>query len=92
MRVIWSPAALNEVDRILAYLLNFNPRAAEDVALALLETGNGLVNFPYRGRAVRGKEVREVICEYPYIIRYRITGDTVRILRVRHMARRPTSP
>jgi len=46
MRVIWSPAALREVDRIMAYLMDFNPDAAQDVALSLIKTGNGLVNFP----------------------------------------------
>jgi plasmid stabilization system protein ParE len=33
-----------------------------------------------------------LVTVYPYIIRYRIVGNTVRILRVRHTARRPTSP
>ncbi len=34
--------------------------------------------------------MREVMTSYPYIIRYRIVGDEIVILRVRHMARRPT--
>jgi plasmid stabilization system protein ParE len=34
--------------------------------------------------------MREVMSSYPYIIRYRTAGDEVVILRVRHMARRPT--
>ncbi len=36
--------------------------------------------------------MREQVTAYPYIIRYRIDGDKVYILRVRHGARRPTKP
>jgi plasmid stabilization system protein ParE len=36
--------------------------------------------------------MRELVTNYPYIIRYRVVGNTVRILRVRHMSRRPTNP
>jgi len=92
MQVIWSPAALREVMRIFDYLIDFNPRAAAEVFNTLIETGDSLANFPHRGRAVRNSTMRELVTSYPYIIRYRVTRDTVRILRVRHTARRPTSP
>jgi len=92
MRVIWSPLALREVWRIFDYLADFNPHAASEVFNTLIETGDGLVNFPHRGRLVRNSDMREVMTSYPYIIRYRVMRDTVRILRVRHMARQPTNP
>ncbi len=92
MRVIWSPSALRQIVRIFDYLEDFNPQAAAEVMAALIETGDGLLNFPYRGRPVRNSDIREVITSYPYIIRYRIAGDSVRILRIRHAARRPTTP
>ncbi|HEX3990971.1 MAG TPA: type II toxin-antitoxin system RelE/ParE family toxin [Acetobacteraceae bacterium] len=38
-----------------------------------------------------GTDTRELVTAYPYIIRYRIVGDQVRILRVRHTSRRPTA-
>jgi toxin ParE1/3/4 len=41
---------------------------------------------------VPGTQLREITLPYPYIIRYRITADHVRILRVRHGARRLTPP
>jgi plasmid stabilization system protein ParE len=62
------------------------------LAQGLIEAGNSLVSFPYRGRVVPGTDKRELVTAYPYIIRYRIVGDQVRILRVRHTSRRPTSP
>jgi addiction module RelE/StbE family toxin len=92
VEVIWSPAALREIDHIYRYLAQFNPRAAENMVREILAAGDSLERFPYRGRAVLGTRLREVTLPYPYIIRYRIAGDHVRILRVRHGARRPTQP
>jgi addiction module RelE/StbE family toxin len=87
--VIWSPTALRQIARIHDYLAEFNPRAAGDVVRTLIQSGDRLAEFPHQGRAVRGTPARELVTSYPYIIRYRITRDTVRILRVRHAARRP---
>ncbi len=93
MRVIWSPSALRQVERAHDYLTDFNPQAAVDLMNGLLAAGDSLANFPHRGRPVPNTDMRELVTAYPYIIRYRITRhDEVRILRVRHMARRPTNP
>jgi plasmid stabilization system protein ParE len=62
------------------------------MADALFAAGDNLADFPHRGRPVRGTPMRELVTVSPYIIRYRIAGDTVIILRVRHGARRPTRP
>lgn len=56
----------------------------------LIAAGDSLANFPHRGRPVPQTEWRELVTRYPYIIRYRITRDEVRILRVRHTSRRPS--
>ena len=92
MQVLWAPIALRQVEQIFDYLEQFNPRAAEAVAVALITAGNSLKTFPHRGRPVAKTNKREIIAIYPYLIRYRIIGNTVRILRVRHTARRPTKP
>jgi plasmid stabilization system protein ParE len=72
--------------------LEFNPRAAAHVAETLRDQANSLVHFPGRGRPVPGTNLRELVAAYPYIIRYRVDGDVVVILPVRHTSRRPTSP
>jgi plasmid stabilization system protein ParE len=72
--------------------MELNPRAAVQLAEGLLAAGDGLVDFPYRGRIVTNTGMRELVTDYPYILRYRVVRDEVRILRVRHMSRRPTSP
>lgn len=91
--VVWSDTALAQLDAIGIYLERFNPKAAAEVAAHLLDAGNSLENFPHRGRPVPGTSMRELTTDYPYIIRYRVARDgIVRILRVRHTARRPTKP
>ncbi len=82
MRVVWSPSALRDIRHIYRYIARFNQRAAEDLARELVAAGDSLESFPQRGRPVPGAHLREWALVYPYIIRYRIAGDHVRILRV----------
>jgi toxin ParE1/3/4 len=90
MQVVWSPSSLREVRLIFDDLAYFNPRAAAEVFTALIDAGDDFAIFPQRGRRVGNGEMREIMTSYPYIIRYRVAADTVRILRVRHAARQPT--
>jgi toxin ParE1/3/4 len=92
VRVVWTRTAARGVQRVYEYLVDFNPRAAAFVAQTLRDEGNGLVDFPHRGGPVPETAMRELVTAYPYIIRYRIDGDTVVILCVRHTSRRPTIP
>ena len=72
--------------------MDFNRGAAVELLQGLIAAGDSLAHFPHRGRAVPGRNMRELVTAYPYIIRYRIRRDVVRILRVRHTSRRPTLP
>jgi addiction module RelE/StbE family toxin len=92
VRVVWTRTALRGVWRAYDYISDFNEQAAMHMAEALFAAGDSLVEFPHRGRPVRGAAMRELVSVSPYIIRYRIDGDAVTILRVRHSARRPTTP
>ena len=87
--VVWTFSALADVEEIRRYIGNFNPYAARDMAARIIEAGNSLATFPYRGRSVPGTQLRETTLARPYIIRYRIEPDRVLILSVRHGARRP---
>jgi len=89
VQVIWSPAALREISYIYSYIARFNPTAAMTLAERLFAAGDSLSAFPDRGRPVPGTTLRELTIVYPYIIRYRVARDHVRILRVRHGARLP---
>ena len=87
--VVWTLSALADLADIRRYIGTFNPHAAQRIAARLIAVGNGLVNFPDRGRPVPDTDLREATVVYPYIIRYRVDGDRVLILRVRHGMRRP---
>jgi addiction module RelE/StbE family toxin len=89
VQVIWSPAALREITDIHRYIAQFNPSAAARLVDELLAAGDSLETFPNRGRPVAGTALRELTVIHPYIIRYRVAGDHVRILRVRHGRRQP---
>ena len=92
MRVIWTEPALDDIARVFEYLDTFNPRAARHVADGLLAKADSLEHFPRRGRRAAGTDMRELLAPHNYAIRYRIVGDSVLILRVRHTSRRPTTP
>ena len=92
MRIIWTKTAARGIERIYDYLVEFNPLAAAHVAETLRDEGESLVNLPHRGRLVPGTTMRDLVSSYPYMIRYRVNGDEVVILRVRHTSRQPTNP
>jgi plasmid stabilization system protein ParE len=54
VQVIWSPAALREIEQIHRYIMQFNPRAAENMVREILAAGDRLERLPYRGRVVPG--------------------------------------
>ena len=83
-KVVWAPNAIREIRRIHDYISPINPRAAAHLAEKLFDTGQSLASNPNRGRPVAGRPWRELVIVYPYIIRYQVVGDVVRILRVRH--------
>ena len=87
-RLIWAPKALVDLIEIQVYLNGFNPSAARRFFMMLKAAGDSLNEFPDRGRPI-DKGRRELTVIRPYVIRYRVTAKDVRILSVRHAARRP---
>lgn len=87
--VVWSDEAIANVASIERYIAEFNVPAARRLAARIVEATERLAEHPYMGRAVsRGDRILATV--YPYIFRYRVAGDRVFILRVRHGAmRRP---
>lgn len=83
MDVVWSPLALSDVENIRYHIATFNPDAANRLVRELIELGNSLELFPYRGRRI-APGLHEVVAVYPYIVRYLIGVDRVEIVQVRH--------
>ena len=91
MRVCYSRRALVQLEDIFAYIAKDNPTAAAAVvrrveALALLLGRHPAIGRPTDKEGVRVMSARP----YPYVLFYKVLAerDEVRILRVRHTARR----
>lgn len=87
-RLIWSPRARDDLIEIQTYITTDNPEAARRLVAELFAVTRSLLDYPDRGRPIpRGR--REIALIRPYLIRYVVVGEEVRILSIRHGARRP---
>ncbi|MFZ1083784.1 MAG: type II toxin-antitoxin system RelE/ParE family toxin [Terracidiphilus sp.] len=87
MRLEWSAFAFADRMAIFDDIEADSPRAAVAVDDRIQDCVEKLTRFPEMGRPGRIEGTRElVISRTPYIADYRISGDTVRILRVLHGA------
>ncbi len=90
MKVRFTVPALEELDAILEYIHQYNPAAAARVESAVRSSAAQLGRFPYLGHPKYKLGVRMFpVRRYPYLIFYTVESDEVRILSVRHGARRP---
>lgn len=85
-KIVWTEEAISHLEAILAYVSAFNPGAASRLGERLIAVADSLAEFSERGRDA-GEGRREMTSVWPYILRYRVEGDTVIILRIRHGAR-----
>ena len=89
MRLEWSAFAQADRDAIFNYIEADSPQAAVTVDDRIRVQAQELMQFPELGRPGRIDGTRElVIHRTPYIAVYRITNDSLRILRVLHGAQR----
>ncbi len=92
MRVVYSPRAIRDLEQIGAY---YRSAADDKIAGAIAERIElviaRLARHPQSAPRVVGRaDVRAVlVLRYPYKIFYRLRGDVVEILHIRHAARRP---
>jgi toxin ParE1/3/4 len=90
MNLIWSPEAVADLAALRAYIEQDDPAAAQRVALHIIRNVETLLpESPDMGRPGRVPGTRElVIPRTPYIVPYRVVGNTIQVLRVFHGARR----
>ena len=86
--IVWTDEAVGNLEAIVTYISAFNPAAASRLADRLIELADSLAEFSERGRDA-GERRREMTIVWPYILRYRVEGETVFILRIRHGAQEP---
>jgi plasmid stabilization system protein ParE len=89
MRLVWSPLALDRALEAKAYIAAENPRAAERWAAGLVRAARKLKRYPKIGRVVPeiGLDEYREVRHGRYRVVYRISGDVISILTVRHYSR-----
>lgn len=88
-RLIWSPSALLDVQRLYRFLAPPNPDAAKRAVKAIRQGVKVLEQQPEVGRPVEDMDdaFRDWIIDFGdsgYVARYRVDRKTVVILAVRH--------
>jgi addiction module RelE/StbE family toxin len=89
MKSRWTKRALTALTHIYGHIAADNPPAADalrDRTLSFVETT--LTAHPSIGRPGRIDGTRESVIHPSYIIVYRVTGEVVEILTVRHVAQK----
>ena len=88
MILVWMEQAERDKDGIIDYIAQDNPRAAVHVGDEIERQVEMLIEFPNMGRIGRVEGTRElVISDTPYVVAYRVRGESVIVLRVLHGAR-----
>ncbi len=88
-RLIWSPSALLDVQRLYRFLAPKNPEAAKRAVQAIRQGVKVLEQQPDVGRPVEDMddEFRDWIIDFGdsgYVTRYRVDQQSITILAVRH--------
>ena len=87
MRLDWAARALADLDRLASFLVPVNPAAAVLTLRLLQGATEKLLEFPRMYERVDGyepREVRRVIVDGRYELRYEIVGATIVVLRIFH--------
>jgi toxin ParE1/3/4 len=90
MTLIWSPEAIADLVALRDHIEQDNPAAAQRVALHIIHNVETLLpDHPAMGRPGRVPGTRELmIPRTPFIVPYRLEGNTIQVLRIFHGARR----
>lgn len=89
MKIVWLPAARNDLLIIRDYLSRDNITIANLIIVTIIKASIIITDNPALGRAGRVKGTREYIfTDIPYIVPYRVRDNRVEILRVFHQSRK----
>ncbi len=87
MKLIWLPSAYATREEQIDYIAQDSPLSAASQDEEIERQVDMLLAHPYLGRPGRVKTTRElVIGRTPFIVAYRVKGESIEILRVLHTA------
>jgi toxin ParE1/3/4 len=91
MKVVYTAAALRDLDEIAEWLAGHYPTIAPTIERRIRAVVAHIGRWPESARpSDKRPGVRAIpVGRYPYRIFYRITADNVQILHIHHAARRP---
>jgi addiction module RelE/StbE family toxin len=88
VRLRFTRRALRHLGEVRAYVAVHNPAAANELVARIARAIDALLEHPERGRPGRVETTRElVVGGTPYIVAYRIRGETIDVLAILHGAR-----
>jgi toxin ParE1/3/4 len=89
MQIVWTSAAVIDLEQISDYIFEKKPRLAATTIRRILESASELKLFPRRGRTGRKEGTRElVLTQLPYLVVYEVGEQSVTVLRILHGARK----
>jgi toxin ParE1/3/4 len=81
MKVVWSDRAVTHLTAVRDHIAKENPKAAQEMAIRILESVDLLADQPHLGRPGRIVGTRElVIPGTPYLIPYRVRTDRLELI------------
>lgn len=85
MRIRWTPAAANDLERIYDYLSEHEPQWARSTVIEIRNAIRSLKKFPHQGRKGREQGTRELLHDrMPFLIAYRVKENSIEILHIWH--------
>jgi toxin ParE1/3/4 len=89
MKVRLTRPALDDLERIHAYISKESPLAASRVVTRLIDRAMELGDAPYQGKEVDEPNARVIVVpRFRYFIFYTIEGDEIHVAHFRHTSRR----
>ncbi len=85
---IWSEMATADMEQLVAYVGERNPRAARVLRNLIVDTAERLGAYPNMYRDGREPNTREAVVHPNYILIYQVELNAVRVLRVIHATQR----
>jgi plasmid stabilization system protein ParE len=93
MIAVYAPRALRDLEAIAEYLKERSPSGSANAMAAIKAGIDALTAFPEMTPVIDDAGHRRLpVMRFPYAIFYRIAGEEILILHIRHTSRRRVDP